>query len=235
MSPEGGNPNGVEISTNAVVTIGSVSLHGLICIAWDVGYWQVDTRDVGWMTKSLYNIHAKAPEVTAAESYNQRHSWFTIQDPRLRMMLQSLLLDRFQLKVHKEQREESVYLLQRNDRVKLRLVPSDAGKPGVERRYPSNTFGNVAGRGFCINDMSMPGLAKTLGDIVYHRTVLDKTGLTGSYDFESKTIVTEEGFHNQDLNTTFLNAVKEMGLVTKETAGSTEFLVVESATLPSPN
>ena len=233
--PAGGYSSGVEIAPDAVVTIGSISLHGLISIAWDVGYWQVDTKDVGWMTKALYDIHAKAPEATAGESYSQRHSWFSIRDPRLREMLQSLLLDRFQLKMHKEERTEPVYLLQRNDRAKLRLTPVDFDKPNAGRRDPSNTFGNVVGRGFSIHDMSMPGLAKTLADLVFHHTVLDKTGLPGSYNFESKTILTDEEFHSQDLNTIFLNALREMGLSTQKIEGTTEFLIVDSASFPSPN
>jgi uncharacterized protein (TIGR03435 family) len=234
-NPAGGYSNGVEISPDAVVTIGSVSLHGLISMAWDVGYWQVDTKDIGWMTKALYDIHAKAPEATPGESYSQRHSWFSIRDPRLRKMLQSLLLDRFQLKVHKEERTEPVYLLQRNDREKLKLTPVGIEKPDAEQVNPSNTIGNVVGRGFSIHDMSMPGLAKTLADFVFHRTVLDKTGLPGAYNFESKTTLTDEEFHNQDLNTTFLNAVREMGLSIKKTEGATEFLIVDAATFPSPN
>lgn len=56
-----------------------------------------------------------------------------IDDPVLRQMLQALLIDRFQLKVHRESGSGDVYLLKRNDKP-LALKPAKIEEGATESK-----------------------------------------------------------------------------------------------------
>lgn len=231
---------GLKISDGGVVTIGGASLLSLITTAWDINYWQVESHADAWASKTLYNIVAKPPELPPQQGYRTRHSWFTIADPRLRAMLQSLLRERFQLKLHQEQRSSAAYALERDDHTPLRLVPvddppQDTAPRDINTDVNSDEFGMSTGTGFMINRMSMPGLAKALSTFVYHKPVVDHTGLTGIYNFESKTRATTEDFQAGAENSLFLAAIKEMGLRTRQTQAPAEIFIIDSATPPTPN
>jgi len=88
-------------------------------------------------------------------------------------LLQSLLADRFKLSVHRETREESVYeLLPLKSGSKLKAAVA----PGPPRLH--NGRGQLSGQS-ADTGMLARMLSGRLG-----RVVIDKTGLTGSYDFE---------------------------------------------------
>src|SRR6185503_15505788 len=89
-----------------------------------------------------------------------RYSNFGIEDEHLRAMLQALLIERFQLKFHRETRTGDVYLLQRSGK-ELRLRPSHAvaaGDPPVEVSGWSS-IGFAGGR-WVIDNTTMAQLAK---------------------------------------------------------------------------
>jgi uncharacterized protein (TIGR03435 family) len=79
----------------ARVDIGSQSLAELIRIAYEVKPYQVQGPD--WITSERFDVAAKLPEGASKE-----------QVPR---MLEALLAERFGLKVHRESKEQSVYVL----------------------------------------------------------------------------------------------------------------------------
>src|SRR5262249_56610795 len=79
----------------ARVDIGYMSLADLIPIAFSVKAYQVSGPD--WMREQRWDILAKMPEGATKEQVPQ--------------MLQELLKERFQLKVHRENREYNVYAL----------------------------------------------------------------------------------------------------------------------------
>ena len=96
-----------------------------------------------------------------------------------RQMMQSLLADRFQLKVHREQREVPVY----------ELVAGNKG-PRVKESDHDATFANrIRGEGrnweATLSKASMSDFIHLLdGNGYLDRPVLDKTGLTGTYDIK---------------------------------------------------
>ena len=79
----------------ARVDIGFMSLADLIPIAFKVKPYQVSGPD--WMNVQRFDILAKLPEGATKEQVPE--------------MLQALLAERFQLKVHRENRDQSVYAL----------------------------------------------------------------------------------------------------------------------------
>jgi bla regulator protein blaR1 len=126
----------------------------------------------GWAKTDRFDIQAKvAPEDAPKLDKLGRAQRFA--------MLQQLLEDRFNLKFHHETREMPVYVLV-VAKGSSKLKPSEFGSNGSGgRRMPQLMMspGSLESHGTQM-DMLAHALSAQLG-----RTVIDKTGLTGSYDF----------------------------------------------------
>ena len=138
------------------LTARNVTLLFCIRIAYDVQDYQVAGPD--WISTEQYDIAAK----TGAP----------VQQDQLRLMLQTLLAERFKLVMHREQRTRSVY----------QLVVGNNG-PKLTPAKPDESSGITADIGhLTLSAASMPVLARRLSQQL-HEPVLDATGLTGTYDF----------------------------------------------------
>ena len=65
------------------------------------------------MEKELFNVVAEPLEEVRQAFQDTRHSWHSIEDVRVREMLQSLLEGRFQLKYRRQTRVGTAYFLER--------------------------------------------------------------------------------------------------------------------------
>ena len=149
----------------------------------------------------------------------------------MQLMLQALLIDRFQLKFHRETMTGTVFALEKSGKT-LKLRPTKTAANDV---YPSEDIGASSRHGWGGHDTSMAQLAK-YSSTVLRCPVQDQTGLDGYFDFESKTIPTNADFQNpDDMNSSFLAMVKEIGLRLKSTKGPVETFVIDHAEQPSPN
>jgi uncharacterized protein (TIGR03435 family) len=95
----------------------------------------------------------------------------------LRRMLQTLLADRFNFRFHRESKEIPVYVL-----VVAKGGPKfKESAPDSKRRF----LGGVNGRNQVITATryTVADLARSLGFVGADRPVIDRTGLTGEYDF----------------------------------------------------
>jgi len=129
----------------------------------------------GWAVSDRFDITAKVEEALAARPQTE---WFS----KLPVLLQSLLDERFKLKVHRETRDLPVYVVRmanQDGRLGPQLHPSsvdcekERGKCFI-RFLP----GHVTG--VAVNADTIAQLAtSSLG-----RVVLDRTGLRGLYDFD---------------------------------------------------
>ena len=139
-----------------------------------------------WVNSQKYDIDLKAGDSTDAAP--KPAAGIGIQ--QLRLMLQTLLADRFKLTLHQETRELPVYsLVIGEDGPKLQaekagdgdsngLNSSEGGapKPGNMKMGPGELTDQGATLGLLVEQLSM-----RLG-----RPVLDRTGLRGNYDFTLK-------------------------------------------------
>jgi uncharacterized protein (TIGR03435 family) len=141
----------------------------------------------GWARTDLWDIQAKAPQGALPAT---RTLSLTEPDP-MAPFVQSLLEDRFQLRMHRETREKSVYELtiaqgglkiKRSEDQSSPVLPQPgAGAPpqgGAPRGGTLMGPGLVAG-----NAIAFPDLVGILSAVL-GRNVIDKTGLTGRYDFK---------------------------------------------------
>jgi uncharacterized protein (TIGR03435 family) len=146
-------------------------------------------------------------------------------------MLQTLLVDRFQLKYHRENREGPVYLLQKSNKA-LRL--QDAKNKDDYPWAGSNRGGAIDGDGIAGINISMPQLATRLSGYL-HRPVLDQTGLTGSFDFKFEYESGLSDDSRQDTISSIFTSVQGIGLKLESAKGPVETIVIDHVEKPSEN
>jgi len=230
--PNGHYLVGVQLTPDQL-TMNVTTLKGLISVAYAIPYWEISGGE-GWMDpgfddlRGRYDLMARLPQDGTA--YNLRHGNFDIVDERIRAMLQTMLEEKFQLKFHMETKNGKVSVLEQSGRPIMLVAVQAQAKP--------NNFsgvGAVGGKGVGIYNASMGQLAAFLAGYILRHPVIDKTGLDGSYNFQSKTIVTDDDIRSGDTTSMWVPAVKEMGLKLTETTGPVETFVIDRAELPSAN
>ena len=228
----------------------NLSLRRLIAIAHRINLAIDRERIVGpsWIDEARFDINARTPAGSRPDQ---------IPD-----MLRTLLVQRFALATHVETREEPVFALVKaraDGRLGPQLTPStlDCSKPGAFLSGSSGApsaaattsaplqcglISNVDANGAVLRGgaRSMADLARNLTGRV-NRTVIDRTGLTGPYDFVLRW--TPDNFQNTAGNagpsldaTQIFTAIQEqLGLRLEPQRGPAEFLIVDKVERPSPD
>jgi uncharacterized protein (TIGR03435 family) len=194
------------------------SLRQLIAAAYGIRDHQL-TGGPGWIGSERFDVVGKPenPVAPGPEGMKALHS-----------MLQALLADRFHLTIHRETKEMPVYFLAvAKGGAKLR--ESAAGSVG----------GQSGGTGwFKASNNRIDEFAQTLAGMV-SRSVIDKTGLTGQYDFRLD--YTPDVTAGPDAGTTpekpslFTVLQEQIGLRLEPGKAPVEMFVVEHAEKPSEN
>jgi len=224
----------------------------------------------GWINKDRYVIEGKVPEDLMARMATMEGTESRVQNS---LMKQSLLADRFKLKVHFEMRELPVYALvvaKGGSKVKPTdpnaalaplyfpspggAKPADSNAPPV-RRY-MNTFGPnhrlvVTGDGRSVLEMTTSGVAmdnvaQSLEEVVDDlggRTIVNKTGLDGQYDFTLKWAPqqtaeapsADSAAAESDAPSIFTALEEQLGLKLVPAKGMVEVIVIDSIERPSEN
>ncbi len=222
---------GVKTYPGARVTISALPLKGLMVIAFGVSYWQISGGE-GWVEKENFDIEAKTPENLLPRIRTLRYSNFGIEDEVLREMLQGLLIDRFQLKFHRETKTGNVYRLAAKGDTQ-RLKPTEASVDGaVDKNFGS--IGFVGGQ-WSIFSTSMAQLAKFAADNILHAPVVDGTGMGGMFDYRQRVALPEGEANYRDNTDSFLRFIAEVGLRLERTKGPVEGLVIDHAEKPAAN
>ncbi|HEY4359083.1 MAG TPA: TIGR03435 family protein [Acidobacteriaceae bacterium] len=151
---------------------------------------------------------------------------FTARQPTGQMlMMQALLQDRFGLRVHWESKERSVYAVT-VAKGGLRM------KPAADPLHGEMSFsqGHLAGKGVPISF-----LASLLAMPVGH-TVVDKSGMAGSYDFDLHFDTRDNPTAPESSDPDLFTAVQEqLGLKLQSTHASVPVLVVDHVERPTAN
>ena len=153
-------------------------------------------------------------------------------------MLRKLLADRFQLSFHREPREFSIYVLEvgkGGPKLKESAKPDEAPAL-INVVYPQSI--KLPAR-----NVSMGDFASMLQRAVLDRPVVDRTGLTGKYDFDLEWAPDESQFDGgvapaaADANAAplFTAIQQQLGLKLIATKGPVDALVVDKAERPSAN
>ncbi|WP_263357795.1 TIGR03435 family protein [Acidicapsa ligni] len=223
----------MEFTQDGLTAMG-VSLRYVVKEAYGV---YDDKRWLGgpeWMDSVKFNIEAKFD----GTEYNK----LTLDQRRA--MLQALLADRFKLVVHHEMKEFPLYALvvTKNGPTLHERKAGELGHYGVADM--SCLYKRSGRDNFEVEGCSMADLASSLTTGFAHdlgRTVIDKTGLTGRYDFalrwatESASVSTEPVAPEGAGPSIFKALPEQLGLRLEPTKGPLDVIVIDRAEMPSEN
>jgi len=197
----------------------------LIQQAFNVRDFQV-TGGPSWMGSDRYDIVAKAEGDD------------NVPMEQVRVMLQSLLVDRFQLAFHRESKELPVYaLVIGKNGPKFKESKGD----NQQQRRVMMGRGKISGESMSL-DMFVTQLGNQLG-----RTVIDKTGLKGNYEINLEWTPDQaqmfgggdgggDSHPASDTGPTIFTALQEqLGLKLESQKGPVEILVIDKLEKPSEN
>jgi uncharacterized protein (TIGR03435 family) len=217
-----------------------------------------------WLDSDRYNITAK---MDASMADRLKHLTPDQRTLAQEQMVQALLADRFKFAIHRETKELPVYTLTimksgpKLHRAKPGDTYADATFPYAEKFVNSDSkAGRIFGVGgggpgghtntYSCFGVSMPALARQLA-IDVGLPVLDRTGLTGTYDFTLKyTMVPWSGpsamgasegqpaasaSEPTGIPTLFPALQQQLGLKLESTKGPVEIVVIDHIERPSGN
>jgi len=225
----GNRPGGRFVATGA-------PLKFLMTSAYHVRDFQI-LGGPNWITSDRWDIDARAAEGTVTR---QGPPDPNVPDT-MSLMVQSLIEDRFQLKIHRETREQPIYELviaKGGSKVKLSddqgpVQPQQRGDepPPVRRNSLTIGRGDFQGEGIQFG-IFVNALSQQLG-----RPIVDKTELKGFYDFRLQwTPQLGQQPETDSSGPTIFTAIQEqLGLRLESSKGPVDVIVIESVQKPSEN
>jgi uncharacterized protein (TIGR03435 family) len=186
------------------LTIQGASL--LICIQWayDVPPFQIEGPS--WLKETGFDIVAKSP--TPAD------------EDHLRLMLRTLLADRFGLKVHTERKEMQIY----------ELTLAKGGPKFHESTTEGGPLFTGHGPTLTAERITMSNLAEKISEPL-GRPVMDSTGLKGRYDIhiDATAYANSSGGQMDVMSLLFTALQQQLGVKLESRKGTPEILIVDSA------
>ncbi len=182
IKPSDPNTQGISFSNSpGAININGATAKLLIQQAYDVRESQI-SGGPGWIGSDRFDIAAKADASAAGPDGLKNPADQAKAAEKMRARLQNLLKERFHLVTHRETKELAVYVMtlaKGGPKFKETKEDPAEGKDGNRPRRSSMRVG----RGQIIaQSIPMDNLARLLSQQL-GRTVIDKTGLQGNYDF----------------------------------------------------
>jgi uncharacterized protein (TIGR03435 family) len=214
VKPEGPPPGDTYVANlgrieHGELTMANITLSEAVRFAWGIN----NDAQVGgpeWIKDKLirYQIHAKAvPDASRKQ---------------VLLMLQGLLVERFQLKTHLEQRELAHLELSRGNKP-LKIQPMQAGSDASQNK---NWLGHIISNG-----ITMEVLTTVLSRFL-RQPILDNTGLEGRYALELTWVQEQRGAEPTDApaGPSIFSAVQEqLGLKLEARKSPVPVIVVDAA------
>ncbi len=223
-----------------------MTLKELIKVAWNLNYG-ADDQVVGgppWVASTRFDLDAKEDTALAAEIAALPAQK---QGDQVRAMLRDLISQRFQLQLHHETRQLSVYELvvaRGGPKLLPSADPTASSKPtdqAGEREKPRRwiRFAGVGElEGYSAN-MDTLVTVLCMQPEVGGRLVLDKTGLAGDYDFKLKWTPDISINASQSTNSPgpslFTALQEELGLRLDSAKAPVDRIVIDRVSPPSAN
>jgi uncharacterized protein (TIGR03435 family) len=232
--------------SNARFHVENAPLTALIRFAYDIRSNDQLPKDPAWIEHDKFDIDAKVDDSQVAAMAS------LLPDEKLgqyRLMLQSLLEDRFELKVSRSMKELPVYALvvaKVGPKLSLASVAPEAAK----KRIPTLAGGSKGA--LKAADVSMALFSEWLsgGLDTGNRVVIDATGLKDSYDFtlnwtpDQLHLTQSEGTGlgqessaqvNSSRPALFTSLQEQLGLKLESRRAQVEILVIDRVEKPSQN
>jgi len=225
IKPAQGGAVGLFTYPGGRIIANSLTLEMLIEEAFDVQPFQI-SGGPGWIRADRYQIEAKPP----ASSVSSRANPSPPDRPNdeQRQMLQMLLADRFQLKISREAKDESVYRLVKGSKALKLYAPRNKDEAPWAG---GQAGGNISGDGLAGKNITMAQLAKRLSAFM-GRPVIDNTGLAGPFDFLYEQVSDDP---HPDVAAWIITSVHALGLKLEASRGPVETIVIDHVERPSSN
>lgn len=227
--PNSKNGTVVSLTSGAGLRAVNATLKDLIETAYDVRQFQIQGGP-GWSGVSKYDVNG-TPNTHPDGAPGNRESRRGIDDVRLKV--RAMLKDQFDLQLHQETRDGSIYSL---------VVAKGGIKPGALRATGNATRGINAGRGTMLGEAApMTQVAQKLARLL-ERPVVDNTALQGNYDF-SLEWTPDPGPSPPDAQSAesalgpslFTALQQQLGLRLEASRGPVDVLVIDHAEKPADN
>jgi len=230
-----------------------MQLRELIAFAYRIQGFQLEGGP-DWTASDRFDILGKPDREVPGTG-----AFFDGQEP-LRMMLRTLLADRFKLVMHKETKELPIFelVLARQDgklgpQLRAPAVDCAARAAAARAGAPPPASSGPPGPGSCgitMNPTRVAGggvplaMLASLLEGPAQRLVIDRTGLTGNWDLEVKyTPERSQLSPGVDLPSSvdpnapslFTAIQEQLGLKLRPARGPVEVLVIDSVEQPTPN
>jgi uncharacterized protein (TIGR03435 family) len=227
------------------ITMRNITVQEIVDYAYSFNHPELVSGLPEWAKTKNYDLVAKVADANLA-------AFRKLNQQLRRQMLLAVLAERFQLKVHREPKEVPIYALvvgKKGAKMK-EAAPADQYASGSK-----SEDGTPAGAGTLIptakgltgQAVQMATFALMLSRLNLGREVVDRTGLTGRYDFTLRCAPTEamrpvingqmQPVSEEDaaLPSIFTAVQEQLGLKLESTKGMIEGLVIDHIEQPSEN
>jgi uncharacterized protein (TIGR03435 family) len=180
-----------------------------------------------WIDSERFMIEAQPPPASSKlSSFTPSNREAPLVEEQ-RQMLLALLMDRFQLKFHRESKEGVEYLLSKGPKEPKFETPKHPEYRMFFAGLLGGGNGTVSG-GNATMEFIVSQLSRSMGG-----PVLDRTGLTGPFDFTLEHVYDPAEEH--DLVTIAQRTVGALGLKLERSRGLVETIVIDHLEKPSAN
>jgi uncharacterized protein (TIGR03435 family) len=240
---------GFQFSPGGRFTVTNTPVIMIIAIAWNVPFQSSRlTGAPDWLRSEKYDIEATAGKAVIGLPPKAR-------EEKMRLMLQTLLADRFKLAIHRETKAMPVYgiVLAKNGPKleKSKIAEKDCPDGPVGPFAPPgsvycHSFAGGQGRGLHGQAVNITDLALVVANFT-DRPVVDKTGIRGLFQIETKPWLpmspgpapaqgarAEDGSEVADLPTIF-TIFEQLGLKLEPQKALVETFAIEHVERPDAN
>ena len=229
----------VDFAPGGKLFITHATLRFLIKIAYDIGDDQL-AGDPGWIASKRFDLVATPEKPLGGDPKNMAPNQILLFHKSVRLRLQRLLADRFQLELRRESIPMPIFalLVARGGPKKLTVTKS-ADDPQLKAKFGNGVLNAVG--------VDMVTLAKYLSEGQTGRPVVDMTGLKDKYDFHLEwtpdtnpnSVPGDTGANQPPPDaggiSIFTALQQQLGLKLEARTDSADRLVVVRAELPSAN
>jgi uncharacterized protein (TIGR03435 family) len=229
----------VDFAPGGKLFITNATLRFLIKIAYDIGDDQL-AGGPGWIGSKRYDLAATPERALRGDPKSMAPDQVLLFHKPVRLRLQRLLADRFQLELRRESTPMPIFALvvARGGAKKLTVTRS-TGDPQLNAKFGNGVLDAVG--------VDMATLAKFLSEGQTGRPVVDMTGLKDKYDFHlewtpdtsQNSLPADSGANQPPADTggisMFTALQLQLGLKLEARTDAADRLVVVRAELPSAN
>jgi uncharacterized protein (TIGR03435 family) len=206
---------------------------GMVQFIYPGGRFKAEAVSLQYLLEWAYGIqpsqHSDGPAWFNSERYDVvAKAEGSATDARMKAMVQSLIAERFRMKMHREPKELSVYVISAGKTAPKLFPPKDGEehalrvtpKMGADQKIASY---HVVATKYSLSDLTYV-LARQLG-----YAIVNRTGLDGDFDFTLDLTPDEERPNPLD-SAILMRAMREqLGLTLKAEKTTVDFLVIDGA------